>query len=255
VATSDSLSSWLAYRRPNPQARLRLFCFPYAGGSASTFGAWPNYLPAYVEVCPVQLPGREGRLRETPYRRLEPLIDALAQGLLPAFDKPFAFFGHSMGALISFELTRYLRRNAKPQPVHLFLSGARAPHTPDAEPPIHHLGEKEFIEAIKRLDGTPQEVLQHEELMQILLPYLRADFEVCETHAYQPEEPLSVPVTAFGGWQDKSISPDKVKAWCEQTSGACNVHMFAGGHFFLHSARAELLQTLSGEIESYSFAR
>jgi medium-chain acyl-[acyl-carrier-protein] hydrolase len=154
-----------------------------------------------------------------------------------------------MGALISFELARYLRRHAKPQPTHLFISGARAPHLPDPEPPIHHLAEREFIQAIKRLNGTPEEVLQHEELMKILLPYLRADFEVCETHIYQPEEPLPMPITVFAGWQDKNVGPQRSEAWCEQTVGACAVHMFAGDHFFLHSSRKELLQTLSHALK------
>lgn len=246
MGTSDnSLNSWLAYRRPNPQARLRLFCFPYAGGSASIFGTWPGYLPLDVEVCPVQLPGRENRLKETPYTRLTPLVEALAESLLPALDQPFAFFGHSMGALVSFELARQLRRQAKPLPTHLFISGARAPQLPDPEAPIHHLAEKEFIGALKRLNGTPEEVLQHEELMKILLPYLRADFEVCETHVYQSEGPLQVPITVFAGLQDKNVGLQRSEAWCEQTSAACAVRMFAGDHFFLHSARKELLQALS----------
>lgn len=245
MVTSKDLDSWLAYHRPNPQASLRLFCFPYAGGGGSAFGSWSNYFPAQVEVCPVQLPGRESRLKETPYKRLTLLVDVLAEALLPALDKPFAFFGHSMGALIGFELTRYLRQRAMPQPIHLFAAGARAPQLPDTEPPVHHLPEEEFVDALRTFNGTPEEVLQHKELMEILLPCLRADFEICETHVYQPDAPLSMPITVFGGWQDKKIAPHELGAWRDQTSSACAVHMFPGDHFFLHSCREQLLQIVS----------
>lgn len=248
VTANEALDAWLAYRRPNPHARLRLFCFPYAGGGASIFSAWFNHLPAQIEVCPVQLPGRGNRLKEVPCTRLARLVDLLAQALVPSFDKPFAFFGHSMGASIGFELARHLRRHDRPQPVHLFVSGARAPHVPDPEPPIHMLPEKAFAEAIRGFDGTPEEILQHEELMNILLPCLRADFEICETHTYEPEAPLSIPVTVFGGWQDKKVRPHHLGPWHEQTLNTCRVHMFPGDHFFLHAARKLLLETISDEL-------
>lgn len=243
-------SAWLAYRRVNPQAGLRLFCFPYAGGSASIFAAWPNQLPTHIEVCPVQLPGRETRIKEAPYKRLTMLVEALARELSPFLDKPFAFFGHSMGALISFELTRHLRRTGGPQPGHLFVSAARAPHTPDTEPPIHHLPEKEFIEALKAYNGTPEPVLQHEELMEIILPYLRADFEICETHTYQAEEPLPMPFTVLGGWEDKKIEANQLGAWRDLTSSTCTIKMFSGDHFFLLKYRQQILETISSQLSS-----
>jgi medium-chain acyl-[acyl-carrier-protein] hydrolase len=251
VETSKEKSTWLAYHRPNPQARLRLFCFPYAGGSASAFGAWPNHISTDVDVCPVQLPGRESRLKESPYRRLTPLVEALADALLPLFDKPFAFFGHSMGALIGFELARHLRKRALPQPIHLFVAGARAPQLPEIEPPVHHLPEKEFVDALRSFNGTPEEVLQHKELMEILLPCMRADFEICETHIYQPDAPLSVPVTVFGGWQDKKIPAQDLGVWRDQTSAACAVHMLPGDHFFLHTSREQLLQIMSNVLKQH----
>ena len=248
MTTTNQLEPWLAYYRPNPQARLRLFCFPYAGGSASIFRTWANDLPGDIEVCPIQLPGRERRLRETPYKRMTALVTALSDALPPMLDKPFAFFGHSMGALISFELTRELRRRTLPQPVHIFVSGARPPHIPDPEPHVHHLPEKEFIQALRAFDGTPEQVLQHEELMQILLPCLRADFEICETNVSQPEEPLAIPMTVFGGWQDKKIGSNELEAWRDLTSSSCVIHMFAGDHFFLHNQRQQLLQIVSNSL-------
>lgn len=248
MGTTKKPDIWLAHRRPNPQAGLRLFCFPYAGGGASIFRSWHEYLPTQIEVCPIQLPGRENRLRERPYKRLTEVIDALADSLPPILDKPFAFFGHSLGALIGFELARQLRQRAMPQPVHLFVSGARAPQIPDPKAPIHNLPDKEFVEAVRDFGGTPEEVLQHEELMEILLPCLRADFEVCETHIYQPGDPLSIPITAFGGWQDKKIAPDEIEAWRNQTLSSFVVRMFPGNHFFLHNVREELLLHISGAL-------
>jgi medium-chain acyl-[acyl-carrier-protein] hydrolase len=249
VKTTKEPDAWLAYRHPNPEARLRLFCFPYAGGGASIFRTWSNYLPAQVEVCPVQIPGRETRLMETPYKRLTLLIDVLAEALAPFLDKPFVLFGHSMGALISFELVRWLRQHAMPQPIRLLVSGARAPQLSDQEPHLHHLPEKEFVEAILHLNGTPEDVLRHKELMQIILPYLRADFELCETYVYQPEAPLSIPITVFGGWQDKKVKPHELGDWREQTLKACVIHMFSGDHFFLHSCREQMLLNLSHQLK------
>jgi medium-chain acyl-[acyl-carrier-protein] hydrolase len=243
------LESWLAYRRPNPGARLRLFCLPYAGGSASIFRTWANYFPDEIEVCPIQIPGRENRLMETPYRRLDLLIDSLTEVLLPLLDKPFVLFGHSMGALISFELSRKLRYCALQMPSRLIISGARAPHLPDSEAPIYNLPKDEFVEAVRRFNGTPEEVLRHEELMQIILPYLRTDFELCETYVYQVEAPLSIPITVFGGLQDEKIRPDQLGAWREQTTESAVVHMFSGDHFFLHSSRDQVLLNLAHQLK------
>ncbi len=236
----------LSYYRPNPQARLRLFCFPYAGGGASIFRSWPNDLPDWIEVYPIQLPGRENCIRDAPFRRLLPLIDELTDRCLSLVsEKPFAFFGHSMGALIGFELTRRLRQRSMPQPIHLFVSGARAPQIHNPRPPIHNLPDDQFKEAVRDFNGTPEAILQHEELMQILLPCLRADFEVYETYIYQPEPPLSIPISVFGGWQDKKISSHELEAWRSQTSGAYSMRMFPGDHFFLNSAHEPLLQNIS----------
>ncbi len=242
-------NTWFAYRRPNPQAHARLFCFPYAGGSASLFANWSSLLPAWIEICPIQLPGRENRINETPLQRLSVLVDNLVEALRPVIDLPFAFFGHSMGALISFELTRRLRQQTLPLPSQLFLSGCGAPQLPDPEPPIYSLPGEEFIAAVKRLNGTPEGVWQHEELVRILLPYLRADFEILETYTYQPDAPLPSPLTVYGGQQDRKIQPEQLAAWSEQTTKACVVRIFPGDHFFLHSSRTQLLATLSQELK------
>lgn len=245
AAASDS---WIAFRKPNPPARLRLFCFPYAGSGASIFRTWPDGLPSDVEVCPVQFPGRGTRLMETPFTELSPLVEALAQALVPLLDKPFAFFGHSLGALVGFELARQLRRQSGVQPVHLFVSADRAPQIPHRDRPIHALPEGEFLVELRRLNGIPGKVLEEAELMQIMLPILRADFAVYETYVYTTELPLGCPISAFGGLQDHRVSRGDLEAWRGQTSASFSLRMFPGDHFFLNTAQSLLLEALSQEL-------
>lgn len=242
------MNSWVTCPRPNPRAYLRLFCFPYAGGAASAFCTWSDDLPRGVEVCPIQLPGRESRLGEPPFTRLAPLVQALAPAIRPYLDKPFAFFGHSMGATISFELARQLRQQDDPGPVHLFVSGSRAPQIPDPDPPIHHLPEAEFVEELRRFNGTPELVLQNAELMQLFLPLLRADLALHEAYTYTADEPLDCPISAFGGLEDEEVSRDELAAWRDQTRGAFTLRIFPGDHFFLRSARALLLWAVSQDL-------
>ncbi|ASC71013.1 Linear gramicidin dehydrogenase LgrE [Halomicronema hongdechloris C2206] len=242
-------NSWITCPCPNPQATLRLFCFPYAGGGALTFRGWEAHLPATVELCPIELPGRGMRLREPPFDRLAPLAEAIVEALLPCLDKPFAFFGHSMGALLSFEVARRLRRLQR-QPGQLFISGRRAPQWPDPDPPIHALPEAEFIAELRRLNGTPAAVLENRELMQLLLPTLRADFAVLETYGYEPAPPLNCPIAAFGGLQDPDVTCEMLEAWRQQTCSGFSLQMLPGDHFFLHAAQPMLGQALHRALAS-----
>ncbi|MBD1902832.1 thioesterase II family protein [Trichocoleus sp. DQ-A3] len=238
--------------KPNPLSSLRLFCFPYAGGGALNFRTWSQGLPVGVEVCAVELPGRGKRILEAPFTQALPLVQAIAHALLPYLDKPFAFFGHSMGALVSFEVARLLRREYGMSPVHLFVSGRSAPQLPLQEPPIHSLPQPAFIEELRRLNGTPKAVLENVELMELLLPILRADFAVLETYVYAAEPPLQCPITAFGGLQDVKVSVDRLEAWRQQTSAKFSLQMLPGDHFFVQSAQPLLLQFLSRELNSIS---
>jgi medium-chain acyl-[acyl-carrier-protein] hydrolase len=167
-------------------------------------------------------------------------------------DKPFIFFGHSMGGLISFELARLLRRDYSLSPVHLFVSGRRAPQIPTPDPRIHTLPEPAFLEELRRLNGTPEAVLENSELMQLLIPTLRADFAVLETYVYAPGPTLDCPITTFGGLHDREVSCDELEAWREQTNAAFSLQMFPGDHFFLHSAQSLLLQSLSRALHRIS---
>lgn len=239
---------WLAYREANSRARLRMFCFPYAGGGASAYRGWGASLPQEIEVCPVQLPGREGRLREPPFTGSEEMITAIADALTPWLDLPFVFFGHSMGGMIGFELTRELRRRGRTLPLHLFVSGRRAPQLPARDEPIHDLPEPEFIERLRELDGTPEEVLQHAELMKLLIPLLRADFAVNETYVYAEEPPIDIGISAFGGLSDVDVSRDDVEAWSVQTRGRFRMRMMPGGHFFLHTQKDLILESVARDL-------
>jgi medium-chain acyl-[acyl-carrier-protein] hydrolase len=248
MTIATAFDSWIACRKSNPQARLRLFCFPYAGTGASIFRTWSDGLPADVEVCPVQFPGRGTRLMETPFTQLSPLVQGLAQALVPLLDKPFAFFGHSLGALVGFELARQLRRQSGVQPVRLFVSADRAPQIPHRDRPIHALPEGEFLEELRRLNGIPGKVLEEVELMQMMLPVLRADFAVYETYVYSTEPPLNCPISTFGGLQDHRVSRGDLEAWRDQTSDTFSLRMFPGDHFFWNTTQPLLLQVLSQEL-------
>ena len=244
----STLSSWVVTPKPAPSARLRLFCFPYAGGGASVFYSWPRSLPPEVEICAVQLPGREGRLSEPPVGDVRVLVDRFMEALAPWMDRPFAFFGHSNGAMMAFELARRLRREGLPGPVHIFASGRPAPQIPLRDPPIHALPEAEFLQELRRFKGTPEEILQNAEIMELISPMLRADFSLSETYVYDEEAPLAIPISAYGGRTDDEVSEEDVAGWREQTTAAFQMKMFPGDHFFLNGNRTEVLAELSREL-------
>ena len=216
-----------------------------------TFFQWQSEALPEMDVCPIELPGRGKRFSEDPFTSLSPLIEALAQGIEPYLTSPFAFFGHSMGGLISFELARYLRKQQMPLPAHLFISAFRAPQLPDKDPPIHQLPDAEFIHELKRFNGTPPDVLENMELMQVLLNTLRADFALCEIYTYAEEAPLSCPLSVFGGVQDKEVTRTELEQWQKQTTRDFSLRMFPGNHFFLVPMQKLLLQAISQDLRSY----
>jgi medium-chain acyl-[acyl-carrier-protein] hydrolase len=230
----------------NSNAELRMFCFPYAGGSAQIFSSWWRSLPNFVQVVPVQLPGRGNRISETPWRKIDQLADAIAEDLLPVFEeKPFVFFGHSMGATLGFEVVRRLTGRNQVIPEFLLISGRRAPHIPDDDPPTYALPKDEFIKELKRLNGTPDEVIQSKELMELMEPMLRADFEAVQTYEYAPSPPLEIPFFVMGGVDDLEVTREHLEGWRTHTTGSFSLHMFPGDHFFLHPQKETLLRYIS----------
>lgn len=240
--------AWLPRTRRTHGARLRLFCFPYAGGGAAVYHGWREKLGAAIDVCPVQLPGRGSRLHEAPHSRIGPAVEELIAGIGPYLDLPVAFFGHSMGAIIAYELARALRRRLAIEPRHLFVSGRRAPHVTREPVPIEQLDEPALLAEVRRLDGTPPEVLRNRELLALVLPTLRADFALCETYTHTPSLPLSCPVTAFGGLADPQATRAEVEAWREHTSGRFVARLLPGDHFFINHSADLLTRVIATEL-------
>lgn len=243
-----SASRWLVRPRPNPSARLRLFCIPFAGGGASVFRLWPESLPDNIEVCAVQLPGRETRFKEPAYSRIGPLVAALADAVEPAIDRPYAVFGHSLGALVGFELIRVLRHRGVAGPQLLIASGRTAPQLPLRRRAIHALPEREFRDELRRLEGTPAAVLDHDELMGLFSPMIRADFAVNESYSYTAEAPLDCPVVALGGLDDPWVNRDELDAWSAETCASFECRQFPGKHFFVQTAAAAVLAAVAGAL-------
>lgn len=237
-----------AWELPKTESRIRLFCFPYAGSSAQIFRDWQRELPNEIAVSPVHLPGRGKRLQEKPYTELLALAEVLAAELAPHVDKPYALFGHSVGATIAFEVVRALRREGLPLPVHLFVSGCRAPQLSHTRRRSYDLPSADLIRRLRKLNGTPSEVLESPEIMEFYLPIIRADLQMIQTYIHSVEAPLSCPISAFGGWQDLEEPPEMISSWCEQTTSSFRRQMFDGEHFFLHSEQDHLLQAISQQL-------
>lgn len=237
-------------RRINPDATVRLFCLPYAGGSSAIFYRWSEYVSPAVEVCSVQLPGREGRLTMPPYTSMWPLVQAVGNTILPFLDRPYVLFGHSLGALIAFELARSLHDLGVPWPLSLLVSAADAPHVPRAADRLHALPDDELIRQLSVLQGTRQEILQHPEVMQLLLPTIRADLQVFETYIYRAGPPLPCPITVFGGLDDKRVERPGLENWRHHTARVCSLTMLPGDHFFIHSVRRALAERVGYHVEA-----
>jgi medium-chain acyl-[acyl-carrier-protein] hydrolase len=232
----------------------RLFCFSYAGGGAAAFRLWPRSLGSAIETLAIQLPGRANRIQEPPLSSIPEIVDKLHLELLPVLDKPFAFFGHSMGAVVAAELCRSLALQGNPAPVHLFVSGRRPPGMAGLETPLRHLSDEAFVAEIdRRYGGIPPEVASDPDILSLLIPALRADVTALETHRPPIRSPMASPITAFGGTDDLLSPRSHLDAWARETRGEFAVKTFAGGHFYLESCWqsvvAEIVRTLSVRLD------
>jgi medium-chain acyl-[acyl-carrier-protein] hydrolase len=228
---------------------VRLFCFPFAGGGASAYRLWQQHLPAGIEVWPVEYPGHETRFREPAFDNAGDLAAAIAEQVAGADSLPFAFFGHSMGALIAFETFRHLRRSGGPQPLKLFVSGFAAPHLKPVRPPISGLPEAQFRDELRRYGGTPEQVLADEAFMRFLSPLLRRDLGMCETHVHADEARLRVPVVAFGGYDDPVVPWWRLLPWCEQSDAGFSAHFMPGQHFFMKDAAPRICERIAAYLD------
>jgi len=218
----------------NPAGPIRLFLFPFAGGNASTFLPWQDLLGPRLELRVAQLPGRGARLFDPPIRQLDELVAQLTRAVASLSDRPFVFFGHSLGALLAFEVTRQLRRAGRPGPMSLWVSGAEGPRTRMARRRLHALADAELIEALREYNGTPPEMLDNQEMMELLLPGLRADFALHECYSYRAEPPLDLPIHVLLGDADPYVEADRAAGWSWETSQPLRRHCYPGDHFFLY---------------------
>ena len=214
------------------------------------FCQWPENMPESIEICPVQLPGRENRIEEPLFTEMPRLIEVMAENVDSYFDMPFALFGHSMGGVVAFELARYLSHRHGRDPVQLFISASRPPHIREARH-VHQLPEQDFIDVMRKGGGIPETVLQSDELMELIEPILRADFALIETLPCNDRKPLPIPITAFGGTEDSYATAAMVDGWRKYTSRTFSINILPGDHFFLKSARSTLLQSISQTLLPY----
>ncbi|MEH2206890.1 MAG: alpha/beta fold hydrolase [Nostoc sp.] len=242
---SQTNNPWFAWLDPRKDSLMRLFCFPCAGGTPSMFCNWSNQLPKHIEVVAVRLPGRDMRIKETPFSEWPLLLSAAEQALDPYLDKPFAFFGHSLGARLAYELTRRLQEKKKSLPRQLLIAGCRCPHIPSPKPYMYDLPEQEFHECLQKMSGTPPEVLADRRLMAMLEPTIRADMKLAEVWGGTVKELLNVPIAAFSGLQDDIDPPDKMVEWKRYTSVDFTFHTLSGNHFFIRSSEALLLDLIA----------
>jgi len=244
-------SAWLEIHDPRPGAALRLFCFPHAGGSALAYRNWGKRLPEWIEVCPIQYPGRWARFTEKPIENAGDMVTAAFEGLQGELGTPFAFFGHSMGAIIAYEVSRRLQSTLRPSPEALIVSAVGAPQdliaTAKREMPP---SDSEIISRVRALAGTPEDLLNHPEMMELMLPILRADFSVVDSYRFVPGEKLKIPIFAFSGAQDEAAPASRLAGWGQQTEKPCQCFEFPGGHFYLSSEEDAVLGRLEAILKN-----
>ena len=239
------------FDRPVKTSRsaFRLYCFPYAGGSSTIFRSWAAGVPADLEPVGVELPGRGRRIGEALLPDLDSLAFEAAEAIAATGDTRFALFGHSMGALLAFQVARRLRARGGPMPRHLFVSGCRAPHWHSDRKTVTVMSNEEFINTLRDLNGTPDSVLRNPELMDLVLPVLKSDFTAVDRWQYRPERTLNIPITAFGGRSDPHVSPDAMHGWRDHTQQEFQCRLFSGDHFFIHSNEGLMLDYMFRDLQ------
>lgn len=240
------MTNWFATLRPVAHPRLRLFCFPYAGGNVTTFRDWSAELLPDIELWAVQLPGRGSRFREPLFKAMPSLVQALA-AIFP-LDTPYSLLGCSLGAALAFELAGELERRYGSRPEHFFALACIAPHLRPEHPPLYTLPNEQMLAQLRQFNGIPQEILAHQEMLNLLLPILRADLTIYESYQYQPNFRLSCNLTAIGGLSDPLVSPQALAAWQAHTHQTFHHHLLPGDHFFIHPSRPALLTLINQSL-------
>lgn len=235
---------WVICREPRPGARMRLFCFHHAGGSASTFAAWPNLLGNSIEMCAVQTPGRENLFTQPRHRNVNTLLTELLPRLKPWLDRPFAFFGHSLGGLVAFAAAHRIIEEARPPCELLMLSACLPPNAPRAGPGRAEAPEPELLDSMRKLGSASSSALENAELRALLLPVLRDDLAMAESFTCRHWSRLHLAIAAFGGVDDESVPPEKLELWRDYSGDGFTLRTFPGGHFYVEESRAALVRTI-----------
>ncbi|PWQ99262.1 thioesterase II family protein [Leucothrix arctica] len=232
---------------------VRIFAFPFSGAGPVVYQRWAKQLEQQgIELLGVQLPGRESRYKEKLIIDLKDLIQELATEIQLLPDKECVFFGHSLGALIAFELCRELRRRGAPTPKHLVLSAFRSPSMPNPNAELHNLDDKTLIQRMREYGGTPEAILSNPEFMAIFIPVLRADFKLFETYQYTQEPPLNCPITMLCGQDDRIVKPEYIVGWKDQSTLPVKTILFSGGHFFLEPHKQDVLRLLKDICQQHN---
>ena len=233
--------------------KSKLFCFPYAGGSAAVFSKWRKFLDPAIELCPIELAGRGRRIHVPLYKDDIELVEDVFRQIEPEIGRiPYVFFGHSMGSMIAYKLAQKIKKTALPGPLHVFFSGRRAPHVKRKEEKIYHLmNEEDFRREVLELGGTPEEFFQHPELLDLFLPMLKNDFKLAELEDHPGEiDPLNMRISVFLGKSD-DLSPEQCNGWKLHSEQLCSIHYFEGGHFFLHEKMEEMLKMINMTLKCF----
>nr|WP_237535452.1 thioesterase domain-containing protein [Streptomyces sp. SID3343] len=242
---------WFRSFEDRPYAAVALYAFPFAGSGAAVFRPWTRHLPPMVELRAVQLPGRQDRIAEPPVHDCATLVTGLADVVESRLDdRPFAFFGHSMGALLSFELARELRRRGSPTPIVLGLSGWPSPRGGLPRVRYGGLSDAEFLDTVRRLGGMPEDVLNAPDLLSLIMPTLRADFAVVESHSFRDELPLDIPLSVFGGVADPFVEEGGLQTWRRESSAEVTVRQYPGRHFYLMDHFASVVSAFVGDLRA-----
>ena len=245
----STANPWIVRPRKRPGASFRLFSFPRAGGGVASFRNWPEDCHPEIEVALIQSPGRETRLREKPLHTMEHLVSSICEEMAGLLDRPYALYGHSLGAKVAFETARELRRRGLPEPVYFFAAASAGPAVPWAHPLLHAHEDLALLQQIQlRYGGVPQGILADRELWPFLVPALRADITILETYRYVEEAPLSSPITCFCGADDPMTPESEASEWRRQTSAGFRLYMLPGDHFFPLQERPRILKQIASDL-------
>ena len=238
-------SNWYLEHKRNPSSVLRLFCFHHSGGGASAYFPWIEQLSPHIELIAIQLPGRENRFTEPLINNLNDITAHLAEGFRYYIDKPFFVFGHSLGALLSFEFIKAIHERYAVSPLHMIVSATKAPHLPFRVKQLSKLDDTCLKEELKIYNGIDERILHNDELLDLFLPIIRSDFSICENYRYIDSKPFPFDILALAGTNDPTVNDEELLGWSAYTSGKFNPVFFPGGHFFIKEHQKSILQMIN----------